>query len=78
MALSSTVIADSTPPERAYPYLGITSHGNSEIIVFFTAPQTGLCVSAGSSSGWAVGAFHEAWAERQFEIFHGKIVIENK
>jgi uncharacterized protein YraI len=78
MALTATVITGDEAPGRTYPYLGISSHGQSEVIVYFTAPLTGLCVSAGPSSGWAPGAYHEAWAEGQFQIFHGKIVIEQK
>lgn len=78
MAISTDVIVDGLPPEREYPYLGITSAGQSELVVLFTAPLTGMALKAGPSSGWFVGAHHEAWAEKQFDIFHGKIVIENK
>lgn len=78
MALSTTVIVDDDAPERTYPYLGVTGHGKSEVIVCFSAPKAGMCVSAGPSSGWTTGAHHEVWAEGQFEIFRGKIVISQE
>lgn len=53
---------------RVYPYLGKEEALN--LIVAFTAPETGVVIEVGSSTKWELNKSFDSWAESYFTPMH--------
>jgi hypothetical protein len=61
--------------EKEYPWIGV--YKSSKIVVLFTAPQCGICLSD-EGSPWRQGKYYgdDYWAEYSFVPFKGKVTID--
>lgn len=59
--------------EKEYPWIGIS---DNEIIVLFTSPMQGICLSIGESDN-TVGECPYKWGESCFKEFTGEITLSN-
>lgn len=75
------VSKENTYCPEGYPYIGKSRF--SDTIIMFTAPNTGICLSAtgkyhdGSPSGNRCGDYLHNYTEDSFERYEGEIVIKN-
>jgi hypothetical protein len=59
-------------PKIEYPYLGVVEHNGR--IVLFTAKSTGVQVNDVEGE---LGRSTHYWAEDDFKLFHGEVILSN-
>ena len=69
------VTLQQKPVKIKYPFLGISEHNNT--IVFFTEPDIGVCVYAGTTSRNFVGEYKTTWVMTVFNPYNGTVTLEN-
>ena len=72
--MKSTVTTNNTQVfERTYPYLGIHK-GSTQMIILFTSKGYGVIVN---NHPLGMGHKSNIWLESEFELFNGKVTLEN-
>lgn len=75
MAINIQFKNNLNKPKSKYPYIGIMHDQENKIIVYFTEPQTGLCIS--HYDKLYVNNYYNNWAEDDFVEYSGQIILEN-
>lgn len=75
--IKSEVIYEEKPDIRVYPYLGRYKDEDIEYIVLFTSKKVGVVVNSNYPLA-PVGKSYAFWDEGKFEIYKGKVVLENE
>lgn len=72
------VEVNKTPVEQKskYPYIGISKDDSDYTIVYFTSPETGVCLAT-DCYGDKVGENSGDWSESLFTPFTGSITLSN-
>lgn len=65
------IINAGTPKVKNYPYIGIYE----DVVVFFTAPDTGICLMHPDNS--QAGKYASYWDEKLYSPLTGSITLSN-
>ena len=73
------VTANHASKDRAYPYIGVkyVVNEDEEIFILFSAPNTGVVLKndRASPTGIPIGTWSSTWAEYDFNVFYGAVIL---
>ena len=71
--MKQKVTVNEAPASFMYPYIGVYDG----IVVFFSGPGTGVCLTPSDSSNRA-GEYSASWKEVEFTPLNGSITMEQE
>lgn len=71
--LTSSVDTTQLPKEKKYPYMG--RYAPTALIVLFISPRRGFVVYPGETE-YPLGDLCLEWLEHEFQLFSGRVTIE--
>ena len=73
--IKSTAIKQKIQPTEKYPYIGI--HPTTNLIVLFTAENSGFVINCGDNIRYKLGHYAYDWLEPDFKHYTGQVILEN-
>ena len=72
--MKSSVKINSTNSKPKYPYLGVYNDAAKDLVVLFTKPRKGVCLSVDTTNRIGEGG---EWDEHDFIPLRGSVTLEN-